>query len=121
MITTTVPTTVTTTVPTIPPTMAPVPATKPVETTPPRCLSCPPPPYPPAAERIGREGEVELEIAVDAKGNVTATRVLKGDKAFRAAAQKAVRGWRIAPATKDGVAVEGTLTTIVKFSQGPRP
>ena len=125
MITTTVPTTVTTTVPTtvptIPPTMAPVPATKPVETTPPRCLSCPLPPYPPAAERIGLEGSVTLEIAVDPKGNVTATRVLSGHTAFRAAAQKAVKAWRFIPASRGGVPVEYTLTKIVEFRQVPRP
>jgi TonB family protein len=101
--------------------MAPVPATKPVETTPPRCLSCPLPPYPPAAERIGLEGSVTLEIAVDAKGNVTATRVLSGHTAFRAAAQKAVKAWRLVPASRGGVPVEYTLTKIVEFRQVPRP
>lgn len=122
-------TTNTTTVPTT--TMAPIPITmaaattitfpsKPVER-PPECLSCPPPPYPPAAERYGLEGNVELEIAVDAKGNVSATRVLSGHNAFRAAAQKAIRGWRFVPATKDGVPVEYTLTKIVQFRQNPRP
>ena len=107
-----------------PPTMPPVTTTtvpsKPLER-PPECLSCPLPPYPPAAERYGAEGRVELEIMVDARGNVTATRVLRGDSPFRAAAQKAVKAWRFVPASRGGVPVESTLTKIVEFKQVPRP
>jgi protein TonB len=87
---------------------------------PPECVSCPPPPYPPAAESYGLEGHVEIEIKLDAKGHVTATRVLSGHIAFRAAAQKAVRAWQFVPATRDGVPVEYVLTKIVEFRQNPR-
>jgi serine/threonine-protein kinase len=123
-------TTTTTTVPpmsiaaasptTVPTTMAPVPPTTiphpPLETRP-RCLSCPAPPYPPAAERYGLAGTVELEITIDEKGSVTGTRVLSGHSAFRAAAEKVVRGWRFVPATRDGVPVGYTLRQIVEFTQ----
>jgi TonB family protein len=130
---------VTTTTTTVPPTtMAAVPTTtvpamtavlpttttttipaKPVETRP-ACLSCPPPPYPPAAERYGLVGTVELELMIDEKGNVTGTRVLSGHSAFRAAAEKAVRGWRFVPATRGGVPVRYTLRQIVEFTQDTR-
>ena len=123
----TIPTTTTTT--TVPP--VPVAAATPLAqiTIPPRvvverppvCLSCPPPAYPPAAERYGLEGHVELEIDVDEKGSVTATRVLSGHNAFRGAAQKAVRSWRFTPAMRDGVPIEYVLTKIVQFKQNPRP
>ena len=110
----------TTTMPPVPTTLAATPTitvpSKPVER-PAHCLSCPAPLYPPAAERYGLEGRIELEIAVDAKGNVTATRVLSGHNAFRSAAQKAVRSWRFVPATRDGVPVEDTLRRIVEFRQ----
>jgi protein TonB len=85
----------------------------------PRCESCPPPAYPRAPEKYGSEGRVELEITVDAKGNVTATRVVSGDKTFSAAAQKAVRRWRFAPATSDDVPIAFTLKKMVVFTQNP--
>jgi serine/threonine-protein kinase len=123
--TTTVPPTTMATVPTttLPAMMAAVPASpipsKPVETRP-ECLSCPPPPYPPAAEKYGLAGSVALEVTIDEKGNVTGTRVLSGHSAFRAAAQKAVRSWRFVPATRDGVPVKYTLTQVVEFAQSTR-
>jgi protein TonB len=73
------------------------------------------------AASYGLEGDVALEITVDAKGNVTATRVLSGHNLFRAAAQKAVRAWRFVPATRGGVPVEYTLTKILEFRQVRRP
>ena len=100
-----VPTTTTTTVPAAP-----------VETRP-RCLSCPPPAYPPAAEKYGLAGTVELEITIDEKGNVTGTRVLNGHNALRAAAEKVARAWRFAPATRDGVPIKYTLRQLVEFRQ----
>jgi TonB family protein len=92
-----------------------VPAT-PVETRP-HCLSCPPPPYPPAAQKYGLAGTVELEIAIDENGNVTGTRVLSGPSALRAAAEKSVRAWRFAPATRGGVPIKYMLRWLVEFRQ----
>jgi len=126
-------TTTTTTVPpvivaaapatTVPTTLAPAPPTtlsaKPIETRP-HCISCPPPPYPPAAEKYGLAGTVELEIMIDENGNVTGTHVLSGHSAFRAAAEKVVRGWRFAPATINGVPVKYTLRQLLEFTQSGR-
>ena len=123
-------TTTTTTVPpialaaapttTVPTTIAAAPPTtitpKPLETRP-HCLACPPPAYPPAAQKYGLAGTVELEITIDEKGNVTGTRVLSGHSAFRAAAEKVVRGWRFVPATRDGVPIKYTLRQLVEFTQ----
>jgi TonB family protein len=128
MIAPTFPTTLPTTLPPIvvppPTTMPPVTTStvpsKPVER-PPECLSCPLPPYPKAAEKYGAEGRVELEIMVDARGNVTTTRVLRGDSPFRGAAQKAVKAWRFVPASRGGVPVEYMVTKIVEFKQSPPP
>jgi TonB family protein len=131
--TTLTPTTTTTTVPpvavaappaaTVPATPAPAPPTtlsaKPIETRP-HCISCPPPPYPPAAEKYGLAGTVELEITIDEKGNVTGTHVLSGHSAFRAAAERVVRGWRFVPATIDGVPVKYTLRQLLEFTQSGR-
>jgi serine/threonine-protein kinase len=131
--TTLTPTTTTTTVPpvtvaaapatTVPTTLAPPPPTtlsaKPIETRP-HCISCPPPSYPPAAEKYGLAGTVELEIMIDENGNVTGTHVLSGHSAFRAAAEKVVRGWRFVPATINGVPVKYTMRQLLEFTQSGR-
>jgi serine/threonine-protein kinase len=113
--TTTAPTTTTTTTPTTP-ALAPIPVEEP-----PQCLTCPSPPYPPAAERYGLEGDVEIEIDIDASGKVTSARMLKGHAAFRDAALKVARAWRFAPATRDGVPVKCSLVRTVQFRLQPRP
>jgi serine/threonine-protein kinase len=109
--------------PTVPATPAPAPPTtlsaKPIETRP-HCISCPPPPYPPAAEKYGLAGTVELEITIDENGNVTGTHVLSGHSAFRAAAEKVVRGWRFVPATINGVPVKYTMRQLLEFTQSGR-
>ena len=72
-------------------------------------------------KHVVRFEPVGIEIEVDEKGNVTATRVVSGDSAFRGAAQKAVRAWRFEPATRDGVPIKAVLTRIVQFRQNPGP
>jgi TonB family protein len=112
------PTPVSTPSPYAAPAPAPLPST--VEQ-PPQCLSCPNPPYPPALERMGVQGEVELEITVDERGQVMNARVVavNGDTEFGRAAQKAVRNWRFKPATRDGVPVRATLRQPVLFRLRP--
>jgi serine/threonine-protein kinase len=106
-----------------PPTLASAPeptaASVPVET-PAECLSCPPPAYPPAAEKYGLEGDVEIEIVVDAKGRVIEARLLGGHPAFGKAAQRAVLTWRFAPATRGGVPVKSTRRFPVQFRLAPK-
>jgi len=62
--------------------------------------SCPPPPYPRRAERLGWEGTVVLEIDVAADGTVADARIAEssGHGLLDEAALRAVRGWRFTPA-----------------------
>ncbi|MBV9340181.1 MAG: TonB family protein [Acidobacteria bacterium] len=54
----------------------------------------------------GRQGDVVIEITIDQRGTVTATRILQSFvPEIDAKVMAAVRGWRFQPATVDGAAV----------------
>jgi len=66
----------------------------------PKVISSVKPEYPPDAKARGVQGNVILEIRVDADGNVTDVKVLRSvDAALDQAAAEAVRQWRYAPLT----------------------
>lgn len=116
--TTTVPTTTTTT--TIPPTTTttlppPTPTPPPPPLEPPECLKCLPPEYPPIAQRLKREGTVELRIRVDQAGRVTEVQVLKGVEHLTEAAVKAARARLYKPATRGGVAEPAWVEVPIAF------
>jgi len=54
--------------------------------------------YPPAAKQAQIQGNVVMEIEIDASGNVTESKVLSGPQALRAAATAAVAKWKYEPA-----------------------
>jgi TonB family protein len=55
--------------------------------------------YPAMARQIRAEGEVLLDVEVDAAGNVSSAKALSGPPVLRAAAVDAVRHWKYQPAT----------------------
>lgn len=61
------------------------------------------------------EGKVELQLDIDEKGHLKATRVVKGRADLVHAALQTVRTWRFAPATQDGRAVRSNLNLILNF------
>jgi protein TonB len=75
-----------------------------------------PPVYPDIAIRARVSGVVILELLVSPGGDVTDARVLKSIPLFDQAAIDAVRQWRYAPTTLNGVAVPVILTVTVNFS-----
>ena len=83
----------------------------------PRALNRIVPVYPRSARRRGREGVVTLEILVSDGGNVSEAVVVAGSghKDLDSAAVSAVRSARFAPATEDGVQVEGKLRLTFEF------
>jgi protein TonB len=85
----------------------------------PACLSCPIT-YSALAERLGVEGDVSLEIAVDEEGRVVEATVVRSDsEILRDLALRNVRRWRYRPATKGGVAGKVRLEVVVQFRLGP--
>ena len=75
------------------------------------------PVYPRSARRRGREGVVALEILVSGSGSVSKAYVVgsSGHSDLDAAAVSAVNTARFAPATEDGVQVEGKLRLTFEF------
>jgi serine/threonine-protein kinase len=74
--------------------------------------------YPPAAERLQREGTVVVEALVDETGTVTEVRVVEPSvpgMGFEAAAIRQVMSRRYRPATKDGVPVRIWIRIRVNF------
>jgi TonB family protein len=76
-----------------------------------RIVSYTAPDYPESARHRGLEGIVRLEADVTADASVDDVRVVESSRvqAFDDAAVHAVRSWRFAPATIDGVAVASTF------------
>lgn len=75
------------------------------------------PPYPPAMQRMGREGKVVVRVLVGSDGRVkSANIVASDDEAFSSVTLRQALGrWRFRPATRDGAPVEGWKTLTVRF------
>jgi protein TonB len=85
----------------------------------PRVIKAARPTYPPEAMRAKVQGRVLLEAVVQADGTVGEVRVRRSlDRTFGvdAAAVKAVKEMRFAPATKDGVAVPVLTSMELSFA-----
>ena len=105
---------------------APPPA--PVDTTPPAPVGLhsgirPPekivnvqPTYPELARLTRIQGVVILEAVIDAAGNVTSARVLRGYPVLDPAALGAVQQWKFKPATLNGEAIPVVMTVTVQFT-----
>jgi len=76
------------------------------------------PDYPAAALYAKVQGDVVLEVTIDAKGAVTKTRVVQSIPLLDGAAEDAVKQWRFAPTVVNGKAVNVTMPLTVKFSLG---
>jgi protein TonB len=74
------------------------------------------PHYPSEARDEGLEADVPLEIIVSADGVVESARGLgRADHGFEAAALDAIRGYRFAPASRDGHAVRVRMRWTMEF------
>jgi periplasmic protein TonB len=82
----------------------------------PRARAQPSPDYPPTLRRELVEGEVLVELDVDAQGRVAGARVLAADhREFADSALRAVLRWRFEPGRRDGRAVAFRLRLPVGF------
>ena len=75
------------------------------------------PNYPIESLNAHEEGEVRLQVALDALGNVEDVRIASssGSRMLDRAAMESVRSWRFRPAHRAGVAVSGMLDVPVDF------
>ncbi len=73
------------------------------------------PVYPPVARAAHIEGYVILEAVIDASGNVTSARVLRGHPMLDQAALDAVQRWKFTPARLNDEAIPVVMTVTVVF------
>lgn len=81
----------------------------------PRLISSVAPVYPSLAAANHVEGDVKIQAEIDARGRVTATRVISGPILLRGAAVNAVRQWKYSPATLDGKPIVARYSVTVRF------
>ena len=62
------------------------------------------------------DATVVVELTVDTEGSVVEARALSGEAPFRDAALAAVRGWRFAPARREGRPVSARIRYSVQFT-----
>jgi TonB family protein len=85
----------------------------------PECIQCPNPPYPPAANKAGLEGLVELSFIVNELGDVQDIEVVEsGGEFFDKPVIDVVKGWKFEPATKQGVPVKVRLGRRFRYRRG---
>ncbi len=85
---------------------------------PPRQVRTANPVYPTAARSLGREGSIMINLLISETGDVIQTAVIggaKGSLGFDKAAENAVRKWKFAPASKDGVPVRVWKPVTIAF------
>jgi periplasmic protein TonB len=77
------------------------------------------PTYPEAARSRHLSGRVDLDIQIDAQGQVVDVKAVSGPPIFHAAAEDAVRKWRYKPATlgSDNVASTGKVTVVFNYQK----
>jgi protein TonB len=75
------------------------------------------PPYPPALEREGVEGEVTVRVLIGPDGRVRSVEKMSAtrDDFFLATERHALRNWRFRPATIDGRPVESSKVMLLRF------
>lgn len=85
--------------------------------TPPRVLERVAPVYPALARRLGIEGRVTLELALDVEGVPQDARVAEssGRADLDAAAREAALQWRFAPARRGGQPVPSEVKVVIEF------
>lgn len=84
---------------------------------PPRKIHAPWPPYTEEARKSRIQGVVILEAIIDAMGNVTEVKVLKGlPEGLTDSAVASIRKWRFKPATLDGRPVPVFFNLSIRFS-----
>ncbi|MGJ5817609.1 energy transducer TonB [Paludibaculum fermentans] len=72
------------------------------------------PEYPIAARQLNIQGQQEVAIVVNAQGDVSEAKVMKGNAMFTSASVAAAKQWKFSPLTKDGQPMG--FTTVLIFS-----
>lgn len=85
------------------------------QTIPPKRFSTTPPVYPSLARMQHIQGDVTLDVLVDANGRPSTTKVLSGPALLQQAAVSAVRQWKYQPGMLNGAAIPTHVSVTITF------
>lgn len=74
-----------------------------------------PPEYPPIARQLKVVGHVQVDVTIDAEGNVESVRVITGNAMLTQSAVAAVKKWKFTPFTQDGAPTKATTALDFDF------
>ncbi len=74
------------------------------------------PKFPDLAKSANMSGDVELEVTVSERGDVSGVWVIRGPAVFVSSAMDAVKQWRYVPAQKNGKNVESKVRLNIRFT-----
>ena len=74
-----------------------------------------PPDYPPIAKQLKIAGKVQVDVTIDADGNVESAKIVSGNSMFTQAVLAAVKKWKFTPFTQDGAATKAVASLEFDF------
>jgi TonB family protein len=74
-----------------------------------------PPDYPPVAKQLKIAGRVQVDVTIDADGNVENVKVVTGNAMLTPAVVTAVKKWKFTPFTQDGAATKAVAALDFDF------
>lgn len=77
--------------------------------------SKPQPEYPPVARQLRIQGRIEMELSIDASGQVDGVKTLSGNPALTGMAANTLKHWRFEPIKVDGKPVRAVAVLSFSF------
>ena len=74
-----------------------------------------PPEYPAIAKQMKVVGKVEVQVTIDAEGNVEDVKILSGNSLLTNAVVSAVKKWKFTPFTQEGAATKAVASLEFDF------
>jgi TonB family protein len=73
------------------------------------------PDYPPVAKQLKIGGRVQVDVTIDADGNVESVRIVTGNSMLTPSVVTAVKKWKFTPFTRDGAATKAVAALDFDF------
>jgi TonB family protein len=73
------------------------------------------PDYPPIAKQLKVAGHVQVEVTIDADGNVEAVKIVSGNAMLTQSVISAVKKWKFTPFTEDGAPTKAVASLEFDF------
>ena len=74
-----------------------------------------PPDYPPIAKQLKVAGHVEVDVTIDADGNVENVKIVSGNAMLTQSVVSAVKKWKFTPFTQDGAPTKAVASLDFDF------